>query len=428
MDILPVGRLSAVCALPVLFLAASGCVRGGGVAPVEFGDRFEAADVPPVEVRAIVQAEHRRDAPRYLRAAIRSLALLTPWLGPYPRASLTMVDPPWHSATTAEPSTVVLARTPWWSSPTAMAPELAAARGIARRYWSEAVNTGALPLWFVDGLVEYTARRVVIPLFQGDNLEPGYAMLEQRYFGGLVPRFVRVRLLPEADGEPLPAYRANRRAEVAGPSSPAEARRLAAKTVLTLNTLERWVGQPVFDGVLAEFARSFRAGRPTVDDFARVASAATGQDLSWLFAQTFGGSAVFDYAVTELTSVPDLAGGFTTSVVAARLGDGLFTGSSAPRVGPFESGRGLTILVSFEDGARAVEHWDGRDTRKTFAYRGPSRAVSATIDPDRALLLDVNQTNNSRTLAPPTATAATRWAARWMTWLEHALLNYSFFV
>ena len=419
-------RLNAVCALYVLLLAASACV-GGGLAPVEFGGRFVAADGPPVEVRAIVQAEHRRDAPRYLRAAIQSLTTLTPWLGAYPHAALTIVDPPWHAGAAAEPSAVVLARMPWWSSSTAMAPELAAARGIARRSWSEAVDTGALPPWFVDGLVEYTARRVVIPLFQGDNLEPGYAMFEQRYFGGLVPRFVRIRLLPEADGDPLPAYRASPRADVAASSSPADRRSLAAKTVLTLDTLERWVGQPVFDGVLAEFARSVRTGRPTIDDFARVASAATGQDLSWLFAQTLGGSAVLDYAIAELTSVHGPAGGFDTTVVAARLGDGAFTGSSAPRVGPFESGRGLTVLVTFADGERVAEHWDGRDARQTFGYRGPSRAVSATIDPNRSLLLDVNRTNNSRMVTSTSGAAATRWAARWMMWLEHALLTYSLF-
>jgi hypothetical protein len=40
----------------------------------------------------------------------------------------------------------------------------------------------------------------------------------------------------------------------------------------------------------------------------------------------------------------------------------------------------------------------------------------------------VNQTNNSKTLAPLTATAATRSAARWLTWLENALLTYGFFV
>jgi hypothetical protein len=60
-------------------------------------------------------------------------------------------------------------------------------------------------------------------------------------------------------------------------------------------------------------------------------------------------------------------------------------------------------------------------------YRGPSRAFSATIDPDRMLLLDLNRTNNSRMLTPRTSEAATRWAARWMTWFENVLLTYGFF-
>lgn len=412
----------ALCALTV---ALSGCA---GVGPIDARGRFESADSPGVDIRVIVQREHRRDGQRYVRGVVATLATVTPWLGPHPQASVTIVDPPWHASGTADASAIVLARTPWWSSSTSMAPELAAARGMAGRSWSEAVDTAALPPWFTAGLIEYTARRAVTPLFQGENLEPGYAMLEQRYFGRFVPWFVRIRLLPEADGDPLSAYRAKPDVNPAAPSSPEEARSLAAKTVLTLNTLERWVGRPVFDGVLAEFARTFRAGRPTVDDFARLASATAGQDLSWLFGQTFGGSAVFDYAVADLASVPNPAGGFDTTVVVERLGDGTFTGSSAPRVGPFESGHGVTVVVAFEDAERVVEVWDGREARKTFAYRSPSRAASATLDPDRTLLLDINRTNNSRTIAPRSAAAATRWAARWMLWLQHALLNYGVFV
>ena len=186
--------------------------------------------------------------------------------------------------------------------------------------------------------------------------------------------------------------------------------------------------RPVFDGVLAEFARSSRGQKPAISDFARVASSVSGQDLSWLFVQTFGGSALFDYAVAEFTSVPRPDGGFDTTAVVSRVGDGVFTGSTAPRVGQFESGSGVTLLVTFEDGEKAVGRWDGRDTRKTFSYQSPSRALSAVVDPDPTLLLDMDLTNNSKTLMPQTGTAATRSAARWLMWLENALLAYGFFV
>jgi hypothetical protein len=169
----------------------------------------------------------------------------------------------------------------------------------------------------------------------------------------------------------------------------------------------------------------FRGGRPALNDFARVASAASGEDLSWLFVQTFGGSAIFDYRVAELASRSAPDGAFETTVTVARDGDGLFTGATAPRVGRFESGRGMTLRVSFADGEDVRDTWDGRDARRTFEYRSPARAVSAAVDPDGVVALDVKRIANSRTLEPRAAVASRRWAARWLVWLEHALLTYA---
>ena len=40
------------------------------------------------------------------------------------------------------------------------------------------------------------------------------------------------------------------------------------------------------------------------------------------------------------------------------------------------------------------------------------------------LLLDINQTNNSFTLAPNGPAAATKWSMRWIVWLQDALLSW----
>jgi hypothetical protein len=65
---------------------------------------------------------------------------------------------------------------------------------------------------------------------------------------------------------------------------------------------------------------------------------------------------------------------------------------------------------------------------RLYTYDRPVRALSAQVDSNRVLLLDVNYTNNSRTLEPKGAQAATKWAAVWMVWLQDALLSYGFFV
>ena len=49
----------------------------------------------------------------------------------------------------------------------------------------------------------------------------------------------------------------------------------------------------------------------------------------------------------------------------------------------------------------------------------------AEIDPDRLVLLDRRRTNNSRTLASQGAGAATRWAGRWMIWMQDLVLTYA---
>jgi hypothetical protein len=391
--------------------------------------RFEAPSLPSVDVRLLLQPEHQRDAARYLRAATATLKTCGEWLGAVPDASLTLVDPAWRSGPAAPEGAVLMDRTPWWSARTSMAPELATSRAVSRRFWRERIDTTRLPRWFVEGLAEYVARRAVTPLFELENLSPGYAFLEERYFGGFIPRFVRVRLLAETDGDPVPAYRARPDASMAAqPGTVGQAQSLAGKTVLALGTLERWLGRPVFDQAIAEFVRESRSGRPTIADFARTATEVSGQNLSWLFDEAFGSSRAFDYGVGLLTSERERDGAFVTVVVARRFGDAQFTGASAGPIGPFESGRGITLRVRFEDGQQHTDYWDGRNREKTFRYRSPARAVSATVDPDRTLLLDLWQTNNSVTLAPRTGVAASRWTARWLAWLENALLNYSVFV
>ena len=377
---------------------------------VELRERVDsAAAAPPVDVRVVIQKEHARDAARYLRAAVAAVNVCGSWFGAFDPETLTLVDPVWRIVplNDQDNDAITLERVHWWTTATSMAPELAAARGVVRRLWTGAVDTSALPAWLTDGLVEFAARRVVAPIFEQENNPPGYAFLETRFFGGFVPRFVRVRLPSETDGDH---------------ATP------AGKTVLALGTLERWLGRPVFDQVVAQFVAGSRGRAPQLADFERTASEVSGQNLSWFFEQVFHSTNQIDYGIGQLASERAPDGTFVSTVTARRYGDGPFTGTSAPPIGDFESGRGVTVLVTFADGQRRIDYWDGRNGEKTFRYRSQASAVSAVVDPERTLLLDVKQTNNSRTLTPRSEAAAWYWGARWMAWLQNALLNYAVFV
>ena len=56
------------------------------------------------------------------------------------------------------------------------------------------------------------------------------------------------------------------------------------------------------------------------------------------------------------------------------------------------------------------------------------RRCRREVDPNRVLLLDVNVTNNSKTLRAAGPAAATKWSSKWMVWLQDCLMSWAFFV
>jgi hypothetical protein len=407
-------------------VSMSACGARPPVAFVETRHRLEIPNASPIDLRIRLQGEHAAAERRYVDAAASTLRTYSDWLGPLPYSTLTIVDPPWRSSPAPVTDSVLLDRTPWWNTRATLGPEIATVRGLSRRLWGDALGRSALPAALVDGLAEYSVRRIVAPMFEAANNPPGYAFLEQRYFGGFVPYFMRVRLRPESDGDPLSAYRVGPIIAIdAAARSGANAASRIAKAGLALGTLERWLGRPVFDEIIAAVVRSAQNGPVTLEDFERTASAVGGQDLSWFFEQTFRSSEIIDYGIARLTSDRDADGGYLTTLVARRYGEAVFPGRSAPRVGPFESGRGLVIRMTFAAGQPAIDYWDGRDREKTFRYHTAVPALAAEIDPGRIILLDINRTNNSASLTPLGSTAATRWAARYLNWVANVMLGYA---
>jgi len=85
----------------------------------------------------------------------------------------------------------------------------------------------------------------------------------------------------------------------------------------------------------------------------------------------------------------------------------------------------VDVVVAFRNGERVTEHWDGKDRWKLYTYDRPVQALDARVDPDRVLLLDVDYTNNSKTLEPKGSGAATKWSLKWMVWLQDCLLSWA---
>jgi hypothetical protein len=377
--------------------------------------RFEHPGLPAVDMRLLLQPEHVGQEARHFDATRAALRYYGEWYGPYPYGHVTIVDPAWQSDSGGmEYPTFFTAGTSWLDAPGTKEPEDVTIHEAGHQFWYGMVaNNEFEDAWLDEGLNQFSEARVLDVAYP--NRHP-----VDRFFGGFVPwvyrdlhksretdlnYFFSYRQYAEADAQATPTFR----------HWPASASAVTyAKTALWLHTLERYIGWPALQRIMSAFFSRWAFRHPKPRDFFAVADEIADQDLRWFFEEVYGSSNAFDYAIHQLTSEPEPGGRtFATTVVARRNGEGVFR---------------LPVRVRFEDGSETWERWDGRDRWRVLRYTRPVRAVSAEVDPDRVLLLDIDRTNNSMTLRPRSSEAAGKWSLVWMTWLQDVLLTWSFFV
>jgi len=142
-----------------------------------------------------------------------------------------------------------------------------------------------------------------------------------------------------------------------------------------------------------------------------VVNEVSGQDMTWFFNQVYRSSNEFDYGVQEFTSTR-VGNTYRTTVVPRRFGEAIF---------PVE------IETTFKNGEKVTERWNGVERRTIYVYNRSSQAAAVRVDPSRVLLLDVNYTNNTRTLQPRADEASLKWGLKWLVWLQDLMLTYAFF-
>jgi len=184
--------------------------------------------------------------------------------------------------------------------------------------------------------------------------------------------------------------------------------------------------------ILRTYALRYRFAHPTTEDFIAVVNEVAGQDYRWFFDQTWFSAEECDYAVTVRNSPSRALAGYTegpdgrpalvppardrgpgaakeqfdSEVVVRRLG-----GVRLP----------VEVRVAFADGSVKYETWDGQYRWTRFRYPG-AKVRAADVDPFGKIALDIDPANNSwADNAPIAQRAASKWAMRWMFWLQNFL-------
>ncbi|MBI4463059.1 MAG: M1 family metallopeptidase [Acidobacteria bacterium] len=398
----------------------------------EARQRFESPGLNPVEMRLLYQPEHESQVERHFRAAAATLQYYGTWYGPYPYDHVTLIDPAWGSgAGGMEYPTLFTCGTRYFNPEGGGAPESVTVHEAGHQFWYAIVGNNEFEhAWLDEGLNTFSQARVLEAAF-------GERAYGQRFFRGFFPVLIPDILWRRmTQGNRLEGYRRAARAEAQATPTflyyPASASAITYnKTALWLATLEQTVGWEAVRNILSTFFERWKFRHPTPDDFFAEANQVAGQDLTPFFDQVHRKAAVFDYGVDSVLSQEVKTEGYVEQegklvyqkgragepklyearVVVRRFQDGIL---------PVE------VLLKFENGEEVRDVWDGESLWKLYTVVKPAKLAHAAVDPEHKLLLDINYTNNSRLFRSRAGLPATKWASKWMIWLQDYLQTLAF--
>ncbi len=383
---------------------------------VERTARFEHPALPAVALRLLLQPEHGGQADRHFNAARTALKHYGEWFGPYPYGHLTIVDPAYQSdADGMEYPTLITAGTRWLlpREVTYSGPEEVVIHEAGHQWWYGIVGNNEFEdAWLDEGINTFATARAM----EQDYPRTYY---ERYFFGDFVPWVFRDVVASAGNRlEPAPGIPAGRQ------------ERCPLRSGLSFQPRDGTLHHVQQDRVVAE-----HAGAP-----ARLGDAATHSPdvLFALAVQASEAGGLLRRRQRSRRYQPRLVLRPGVSELE-RLR--LRRSGSQERRGrpPVPDNRRRAPLRRSDLPGRRGRHLQGRQRRSgstgTAAaggtgtrYAGESQALSAQVDPERVLLLDVDYTNNSKSLAPHGRSAATKWSLKWMIWLQDALLSWAFLV
>jgi hypothetical protein len=350
---------------------------------------FQVADdvfvnsLGPVKLHALVLATNADKRDRYLAALKQSMQKFDEWYGPYPYKQITLIDPePGSEIGGMEYPTLITGGVEWWEpSWYHYGMDQTTVHEFGHQYWYGMVASNEFEdPWLDEGINSYSEAKVAASLYGRNTSEVNARTIYTSDADGQ-----RLSYLARPDEDPIT------RLGWKFADSSSYGCIVYGKTATALATLEAVLGEQEVRRILRAYFQRYRFQHPTGADFLATIEDVSGRkDLEPYLNQAFNGTDVLDYSVDSLTSEPSewwksgSAGGpYRTTVLVRRKGTFLFP---------------VKLEVAFADGSTQQTVWDGQDRWARFSWDSPSRALSAHVDPDRNVLLDVNSFNDSYTL------------------------------
>ncbi|HTY37175.1 MAG TPA: M1 family metallopeptidase [Bacteroidota bacterium] len=383
-----------------------------------------------VKIRVLMQPQRRHQAVRYFESVKATLAYFDKHVGRYPYPNVTIVDPA-YGATGAggmEYPTLITAGSMWGIGTWAKFAEIVTIHEFGHQYWYGLVGSNEFEeAWMDEGFNQYYETRIADDAYGRKTSAidlPGlklgdFEMTRSGYTSMHTPK-----IAPTA----TPAWQFKQ----GGYSN-----MTYEKTAAFMTTLERLIGTDVMDTLMKTYFERWKFKHPCGRDFIAVANEVVpkfhgnkfGKDLGWFFNQVLYGTDICDYELSTIESkeLSSPKGVFDSDGKKVTAG---FSGDSTSKSKLFESRvvasrlgevkLPTSVLVHFENGQEVREPWDGQSRWVEFRYTRPEKVAWAIVDPDTAIVVDVNLNNNSKSLDPPRA-PLWKYTFKFLFWMENML-------
>ncbi len=398
--------------------------------------------VQDVDIRVLMQPDHKSQGPRHVEAAKTAVEYFQNWYGDYPFPNLTVVDPRRgaEGSSGMEYPTLITAGTTYGLPEGIRTVELVIIHEFGHNFWYHLLASNEFEeSWMDEGINTYTEIQIMNDKYgpTGDAIDfMGININDQQF-----QRFQYI-LAPDVDPMLRNAWEYYSRTSYGVNSY--------SRPGIVLTTLQNYLGKETMRKIMQTYVERWRFKHPHSQDFVDIVNEVSGKNMQPFFDQVLYTNAVLDYSVDNIftrkydtgkgfdfnfdiqTSEPDTTGEdvpkdsvridtdtlLDTSAGIARQPELYYSGVNLRRRGDFVFP--VELEVVFEDGEVIHEHWDGKELWKKFRYIKPTKLVSATIDPENKVVMDVNFTNNSKSMTG-SSSGKNKLAIRWMFWMQYLL-------
>jgi len=393
---------------------------------------------PKVAVRVLYPPEYAASAQPVLKASTDSLTYFSDTLGPYPYRTLTAVVPPYNAGEAGgmEYPTFFTAEGYAEVPPgTLLQYELDFVTihefGHGYFYGLLASNEFEEPM-LDEGLNEYWDQRMLRA--RGQGLDLTSSALKRAGFAPSISGFALERMSADLD-RPYDALGGNAWDRFSSGSYGT----VYSRTATAMHDLEERLGKDVTERAFREYYKRWHFRHPSAADLRATLIDVSGdaKNVNEVFDQYVYGTAHIDDRVASIDSEEVLPPAGSTIVNGkhtdgdsaaldkridkqredwrkahpkARPGTGPFPWHSTVSVVREGAPVPQTLRVTFADGSHQELRWNDKRRWARFEFTGPSKVVSAELDPQRKIHLDANKLNDSRTVESDGA-ASRRWSA-----------------